>query len=444
MKEAHGKLEEAVESLKIIEKMQEFDARQEKKPLFKVFRHYMRMVMEMMTFVRPVRTGDWALHLEALQAFTKYYFAHDMLNYARMIPVCLAEMGKLKETDPEIYEEFQQGNWVVNKNSSVSFCAVGADNALEHVNRSMKVSGGLIGITLNSNARTKYLLLAPELARLAEQAKEMAGTSSRKGKHHDAITSVRTRQEKNIEQLVDCINRFTNPFSEESEDLFNLVTKVVMPEKVKEDLCQQSVIGSTMLCRFVEDRIKSNKCSIWSLMKKRKLNTWKSTTKTLKVKINENVVELKEDRSLFARMCLVAKSRPEIDLKEAIGQYEFNLVPRSMFAADGSMLHCPSKSVLMNILEKLNSTPHAENTVSQNSSRLQQPPVQKKVCIIDGVAEVQALDKPGTIKYCSDLADHFVVRLFDKYSEHDELRLIFDRYNTVKELADYCIVCLLV
>ena len=32
-------------------------------------------------------------------------------------------------------------------------------------------------------------------------------------------------------------------------------------------------------------------------------------------------------------MCVVAKSRPKIDLKEAIGQYEFNLVPRSMFAA---------------------------------------------------------------------------------------------------------------
>ena len=96
----------------------------------------------------------------------------------------------------------------------------------------------------------------------------MAGTSSKKGKHHDVITSDRNRQEKNIEQLVHCINRFTNPFSEESEDLFNLVTKVVMPEKVKEDLCQQSVIENRMLCRFAEDRIKSNKCSIWSLMKK--------------------------------------------------------------------------------------------------------------------------------------------------------------------------------
>ena len=80
------------------------------------------------------------------------------------------------------------------------------------MNRSTKVSGALICITLNPNARTKYFLIAPELARLAEQTKEMAGTSSKKGKHPNAITSVRTRQEKTIEQLVDCIDRFTNPF----------------------------------------------------------------------------------------------------------------------------------------------------------------------------------------------------------------------------------------
>ena len=79
----------------------------------------------------------------------KYFFAQDMLNYAHMIPVYLAEMKIVKETDPEIYQEFQNGNWVVNKNAMVAFCAVGADNAPEHINRSMKVSGGWIGITPN-------------------------------------------------------------------------------------------------------------------------------------------------------------------------------------------------------------------------------------------------------------------------------------------------------
>ena len=102
-----------------------------------------------------------------------------MLNYAHMIPVYLAEMEIVKETDPEIYQEFQNGNWVVKKNAEIASCAVGADNAPEHVNRLMKVSGGLIGITLNPTARTKYFLIAPGLARLAEQAKLMAGTSSK-------------------------------------------------------------------------------------------------------------------------------------------------------------------------------------------------------------------------------------------------------------------------
>ena len=93
--------------------------------------------------------ANWNLHLQALELFTKYFFAHDRLNYARMIPVYLAEMKSLQKGDTDIYSELLDGNWIVNKNSNVSFCGLGADNGLEHVNRSMKVIGGLVGITLD-------------------------------------------------------------------------------------------------------------------------------------------------------------------------------------------------------------------------------------------------------------------------------------------------------
>lgn len=55
-----------------------------------------------------------------------------------MIPIYLAEMASLKDTDPCLYEEFTNGNWVVNKNQEVPFCAIGGDNALKHLNRSVK------------------------------------------------------------------------------------------------------------------------------------------------------------------------------------------------------------------------------------------------------------------------------------------------------------------
>ena len=62
-------------------------------------------------------------------------------------------------------------------------------------------------------------------------------------------------------------------------------------------------------------------------MKKRKLLTWKTSAKVLKVTAADRIVELQEDRPLFARMMMVCKSRPEIDIKETVGLYEFSIVP---------------------------------------------------------------------------------------------------------------------
>ncbi|KAK3733482.1 hypothetical protein QZH41_007067 [Actinostola sp. cb2023] len=344
-------------------------------------------------------------------------------NYARMIPLYLAEMASLSESDPEIYEEFQQGNWIVNKNAQVAFCAVGADHALEHINRSMKVSGGLVGITLNESARAKFFLIAPELARLAEQANTLAGLSSNHSRHHHNLTAADIqREEKRIEQLTSTIKIFTNPFSDHT-DLFNLVTKVVMTENAKKDLCQQRDIGRQLFEAYVKDRIQSGKVNLWSTMKKRKLLTWKSSGKTAKLSTPDKIVELQEDRSLFARMMMVCKSRPEIDIKEAVGQYEFSIVPRSLFAADGTMLHCSLKSSLMGILEKL----HDNSTANANED--QQTATRVKVSIVDAMAEVQSLDKPEWIRNCSQLAEHFNNRIFHKYNDCDEVRVIFDRYD---------------
>ena len=187
---------DTISSLNVMEKMTAFDKARDKRPIFKVIRQYMHMVTEMLTFIRAVRTGDWELHLQTLAKFSRYFFAHDMINYARMIPIYLAEMESLNESDPDIVEEFQQGNWVVNKNSDTSFCALGADHALEHINRSMKVSGGLIGITSNPSAHNKFFLIAPELARLAEEAKNMAGLSRqmKTTEHHNLSTAVLARK----------------------------------------------------------------------------------------------------------------------------------------------------------------------------------------------------------------------------------------------------------
>ena len=227
---------------------------------------------------------------------------------------------------------------------------VGGDNALQRLDCSMKVSGGLVGITLNASAQTKFFLIAPVLARLATAAKSMAGlTTDAQEYHHDLLPAITTSENKAIQQLTRTIKSYTDPFTPDDNagsntDLYNLVTKKVVCEKTKKDLVQQSEIGQKLFSSFVEDRVKSGKINLWAVMKKHKLQTWKSNGKVIKVKTVKRVVELKEDRSLFARVMMVSKSRPDVDIKEAIGLYEFTVVPRSLLASDGTMMHCSCKS----------------------------------------------------------------------------------------------------
>ena len=88
-------------------------------------------------------------------------------------------------------------------------------------------------------------------------------------------------------------------------------------------------------------------------MKKCNLKTFRVCGKTMTMKMTADniVLELEEHRNLFARLLLISKTRKEVNLQKVIGQYELSVVPRPMFAVDGSMLHCQLKSSLLHIME---------------------------------------------------------------------------------------------
>ncbi|KAL9960825.1 hypothetical protein ACROYT_G034330 [Oculina patagonica] len=101
----------------------------------------------------------------------------------------------------------------------------------------------------------------------------------------------------------------------------------------------------------------------------------------------------------------------QVDIKEAVGLYEFSVVLRSLFDPDGSMLHCSSKSTLMHILEKFK----GESSIGVTSeTSTENADVRVKVAIVDAMAEVQSLGKPDWINTCKHLAEHFNNRLFSK------------------------------
>ena len=153
-------------------------------------------------------------------------------------------------------------------------------------------------------------------------------TGKVQGRHRDHNTKVLNREEKNILKLKSTISNYTNPLTQKGDELFNLVAQVVVPDDVKCDLCTEISEGRKLYETFITERIEKGSTNLWAKMKKRKLLTWKSTGQKAKVKLNNAIVELQEDRSLFARMMMVCQTRPEINLQEAIGVHEFTVRSR--------------------------------------------------------------------------------------------------------------------
>lgn len=157
----------------------------------------------------------------------------------------------------------------------------------------MKVIGGLVGIKLNPSARAKFFLIASELARLANQTKDMAGVRHEvRGQHHNLTAAVVSQEQKNINKLSNTIRAFTHPYSQDGADLLSLVTKVVTPEEVKNDLCNQCY--RVQAPAFVKERIQTSKENLWSPMKKQKLLTWKTTGKKTKVTVDKKTGSYKK------------------------------------------------------------------------------------------------------------------------------------------------------
>ena len=379
------------------------------------------MVMVMLDFIRAVRNGDWAMHLNALEQFSKYFFAWDRLNYARMIPLYLSEMLSLQEIDPNLFEEFSSGNWVVNK-SKIAFCAVGADHALEQVNRWMKVAGGIVGITQNQTARTRFFLVAPELARLKVESKQEAYVEKRtSSKHYELTNADRNKVIVSALSLTTTLQGFTTPFEYDGDNLINIVKKAVAALDVQRDIESLEQKGSDKFDEFIESRLRTRNVNFWDPMKKLSLKTWKTSLKETKIKFGDKTMELKEDRGLFARMLIVANARPEISLENRIGTYELSVVPRALFAADGSMHHCSEKSQLMSILKK--QADQASIPCSNTTNIVETD----RITVVDAMVIVQILDKPKSVKTCKDLSEHFcskVMQLFDCYEED---HLVFER-----------------
>ena len=320
--------------------------------MFAFWDDYGHMVKLLLQFVKAERAGNWEMHLLCVSAMLPYFYAMDRPNYARWLPVYLIDMRQLATKHPDVHHEFVNGNHAVSRSSN-PFALVWTDMALEQsINAHSKSKGGIIGISQNPGALDRWFLTSHERASVTTAVKDMyMQERDIVHPHKEAGTKPVARDEADVQKLITCFTTelMSNPFTQDSNSLFNFATGIVLPTDIADDLLGSTEKGRDQMNNFVEKRLNTNEISFWDPIANVKVKTFHSTTKNVQVKaVNDKLVTVGADRELFGRLLIAANVR-QINLKDVLC-YELSSVPFSLAHQDGT-LRKTTKSVLAGLIE---------------------------------------------------------------------------------------------
>ena len=105
-------------------------------------------------------------------------------------------------------------------------------------------------------ALQRWLICGPEISRLLEEFEGVPSDGMNEVRdHHDSSESVQLNFHKDVKSLLLALEDAGNPFEDDSNDLFDLETKIVVPEVISQNLYKLESIGSKQFRDFLDKRV---------------------------------------------------------------------------------------------------------------------------------------------------------------------------------------------
>ena len=154
--------------------------------------------------------------MSSLENIIKYFFARDLLNYARLMPVHLAQMNAIEEDDPETWDSLKSAFVVVK--SEIPFTHLFTDQALEQEIKKLKGRGGMVGLSRDEAALDRLVTTTPHIARLVDQYLNefpKSSKSSVRTEHYQLSGEIALRSRANALKIQHSIKQHCegNPFA---------------------------------------------------------------------------------------------------------------------------------------------------------------------------------------------------------------------------------------
>ena len=184
--------------------------------------------------------------------------------------------------------------------------------------------------------------------------------------------------EKAVQDVTNAIESMINPFMNEHGELVHLSSGTIAPSEVAEDMKTMLQKGETAAVEFMKTHIIGAERNMHSTLKKTKLQTFSVVGKKVLSKSKEGeLVAVKNSKTLFAKMLLIAKSR-KLQMEEVL-KYFLHPFPGSLATSEGDLV----KTAKSKLLHKI------EEDVPNASVDL--PAVENKAYILDAMAVLQTL-----------------------------------------------------
>ena len=396
------------------------DMARKKSPHFEFWYTVLELECLMLLFVQSLRVGDFKTFVEVLEEFTPWMFSLNHTNYARWLPVFIQTLKKLPKQHPEVYKEFKKGRFTIQKTNRC-FSRISDDQAHEQNNKVIKGSGGAIGIFDSPISLAKWMIAGPEIARMLSTFDETLIDNEENTvgyKHHENSKSFEIKFKKHFKSLREEYEKVGNPFLEDSDIFYTLITKTVMEVTSNKSVYDARKIGKEQYSSYQQEVFVFGRRSIYDTIKRNKLSLYKNTNNVVISTTQKKVTSLKQDCQLYSNLYIACQNR-DGDLDEFFAHENYAYPPSLSIYGD---IRSTDKSDTIKILE---------NLVESCSTK---PKFTAE--ILDGAAVVQAITpkvSPTFGRYCKN---EFTTYLVNKYCQSILTRvdIVFDVYldNSIK------------
>ena len=313
-------------------------------PMFMFWSTVMDLELLMCRFIRSLREGDFRLYVQVCDELCSWFHVMDHTNYARWLPVHVRDMVQLPTKHPQVYTEFLNGNFVVQR-SPHKFSLIGKDQSHEQSNKNLQAYGGAVGLYENPESLTLFMLAGPDCTRCINEFEAVLETTTSSTGHHEEASALQTKFRTDVLAFVEVAEQLGNPFNNGCE-LVALHTQELMEDQVVDSLAQLHNLGKDLHEKFVTQILEQATLPITYTLKRQKVLTFAN-----RPVINNKGTKsgsTQRNSSLITKLFLSLQSRPDADMEEFF-HYENQRQPPSL--SDQGSLRSGNKSDILECLK---------------------------------------------------------------------------------------------